>query len=74
MGRSRAGRPWLAAEYRDLARGVPRATAIALVTVSVLYLALGATTIVVLGARRRATATHRCSTCWRSESGLRPVR
>lgn len=40
----------LAAEYRDPARGVPRATAIALLTVSVLYLALAATTIVVLGA------------------------
>ncbi|MFT4295518.1 MAG: APC family permease [Micropruina sp.] len=40
----------LAAEYRDPARAVPRATAIALVTVGVLYLALAATTILVLGA------------------------
>lgn len=39
----------LAAEYRDPARGVPRATTIALVTVGVLYLALATTTILVLG-------------------------
>lgn len=40
----------LAAEYRDPARDVPRATAIALVTVSVLYFALATTTVLVLGA------------------------
>ena len=39
----------LAAEYRDPARSVPRATTIALITVGVLYLALAATTILVLG-------------------------
>ncbi len=39
----------LAAEYRDPARSVPRATTIALITVGVLYLALATTTILVLG-------------------------
>ncbi len=39
----------LAVEYRDPARDVPRATTIALIAVGVLYFALAATTIVVLG-------------------------
>lgn len=46
----------LAAEYRDPARSVPRATTIALITVGVLYLALASTTILVLGQRAGASA------------------
>ena len=46
----------LAAEYRDPARSVPRATSIALVTVGVLYLALAVATILVLGPDAGASA------------------
>ncbi|MFT3969116.1 MAG: amino acid permease [Micropruina sp.] len=45
----------LAAEYRDPARSVPRATTIALITVGVLYLAVAATTILVLGEQAGAS-------------------
>ncbi|MFT4227935.1 APC family permease [Micropruina sp.] len=45
----------LAAEYRDPARSVPRATTIALIAVGVLYLALAATTILVLGQQAGAS-------------------
>ncbi len=45
----------LAAEYRNPARSVPQATTIALIAVGVLYLALAATTILVLGQQAGAS-------------------
>jgi amino acid efflux transporter len=47
---------YLAAEFRDPARDVPRATAVAVVVVGVLYLTVAFVTIAVLG-RRAATAS-----------------
>ncbi len=45
----------LAADFRDPARDVPRATAIALVVVGVLYLAVAATSLLTLGASTATT-------------------
>lgn len=46
----------LAGEYRNPRRDLPRATAIAIVVVGVLYLALAAATVLVLGPRASDTA------------------
>ena len=60
----------LAADFRRPARDVPRATAVAIVVVSVLYLAVAAASLLVLGPTT-ATTEAPWPSCWRSASAAR---